>query len=146
MITTSTFQLKNLFTFLILLNICPGISAQDVYMHWARVLGGTGNITAKAIAVDNNGNVFTTGSFTDTADVDPGNGTVNLISPDPIYGDFFVSKLNASGDYVNAYYTGGLGAQDYGNALITDSANNVFTAGYFHYSAVLTPTLLIHLY
>jgi hypothetical protein len=139
MITTSTFQLKNLFTFLILLNICTGISAQDVYMHWARVLGGTGNITARAIAVDNNGNVFTTGSFTDTADVDPGNGTVNLISPDPIYGDFFVSKLNVSGDYVNAYYTGGLGAQDYGNALITDAANNVFTAGYFHYSADFDP-------
>jgi hypothetical protein len=87
-------------------------------------LGGTGNSLAqevpvltwaKGMAIDHNartvtdinGNVYTTGSFIDIVDFDPGPGVFNLTSSVGNY-DIYVSKLDANGNFVWARQMGGL--------------------------------------
>ena len=60
--------------------------------EWSKGLGGTRNDRGHSIAVDDSGNVYTTGVFYSTADFDPGTGVANLISAGQY--DIFISKLN----------------------------------------------------
>ncbi len=64
---------------------------------WAKQMGGGSIATdsGNSIAVDANGNVYTTGAFYYTADFDPGSGTFYLTASG-VYADIFVSALDAS--------------------------------------------------
>ncbi len=57
---------------------------------WAKGISGTYNDMAEDLALDINGNIFTTGFFSGIADFDPGAGTNNLTSMGI---DAFISKL-----------------------------------------------------
>jgi ribosomal protein S11 len=59
---------------------------------WAKSFGGSTTDFGISIAVDASGNVYTTGSFQGTADLDPGAGTANFSSNGQ--SDVFVQKLN----------------------------------------------------
>ena len=90
---------------------------------WAKRMGGIKEDYGYAIALDANGNIHTTGSFTGTADFDPGAGIVNLLATGNgtlNYSDIFVSKLDAAGNYIWAKNLGG-SSQDVGIS-ITESA------------------------
>lgn len=95
---------------------------------WAKQLGGTGSDGGNAIAVDASENVYTAGTFSQTADFDPGAGTVNLTSAGK--GDAFISKLDASGDFVWAKQLGGT-LYDQAKYLVVDASGNVYTTGIF---------------
>jgi len=95
---------------------------------WAKQLGGVNHDEGLSIAVDGSGNVYTTGVFWGTADFDPGTSTHYLTSSGGP--DIFVSKLDASGNYVWAKKMGGI-STDAGNAIAVDSSGNVYTTGYF---------------
>jgi len=98
---------------------------------WAKRIGSgfvSGDI-AYGIAVDASGNVLTTGTFYGTCDFDPGAGTFYLSLPGGGY-NIFVSKLDASGNFVWAQAMGGGGYCE-GYAITTDAAGNVYTTGYF---------------
>jgi len=62
------------------------------------------------------------------ADFDPGAGTFNMISTG--FTDIFVSKLDASGNFVWAKRMGGTG-WDECYSIVVDSSGNVYTTGYF---------------
>ena len=96
---------------------------------WAKRMGGTLSDIGNSLAVDGAGNVYTTGNFSGTVDFDPGAGTVNLISAGGA--DIFVSKLNASGNFVWAKRTGGTGAE-IGSSIAIDASGNVYTTGYYN--------------
>ena len=103
---------------------------------WARGFGGAAFDYAYDIAVDGNGNVLTTGSYFGTVDFDPGAGTFNLTSAG--IDDAFVSKLDASGDFV---WAGSLGSSefDFGADVAVDDEGNVYTTGLFMASGDFDP-------
>lgn len=101
---------------------------------WAASLGA---ITGYSIALDAANNVYTTGYFADaTADFDPGPGTYNL--PYAANSDIFISKLDASGNFVWAKGMGGSG-NDGGEALAIDASNNIYVGGGFETSFDFDP-------
>ncbi|HLG36293.1 MAG TPA: T9SS type A sorting domain-containing protein [Bacteroidia bacterium] len=97
---------------------------------WAKRMGGTGNDWGYSAAIDASGNVYTAGSYSGTADFDPGIGIFNLTSVGG--GDLFISKLDNSGNFLWAKAMGGLN-YDYCYSIALGSAGNrdVYTTGSF---------------
>ena len=79
-----------------------------------------------AVAVDGDGNIYTAGAFEVTVDFDPGPGTTNLTPSG--FADFFVSKVDSSGDLV---WVKSLAAPSYASAygLALDDLDNVYVTG-----------------
>ena len=102
---------------------------------WAKQFGGVNSLYIKnagiSIAVDNAGNVITSGQFQGITDFDPGPGTYNLSSNYWGAVDVFVTKLNASGNLVWAKSFGGI-SNDQAADIVLDAAGNVFASGAFH--------------
>ncbi len=97
---------------------------------WIRQLGGTQDDYAAAITIDFFGAVYSTGSFVGTADFDPGVTTQTFISGG--YSDIFVSKLDASGNYVWAKHFNGSTNASFGSSIKVDQSGNVYTTGGFY--------------
>jgi hypothetical protein len=95
---------------------------------WAKQVGGTGVSQAEAISIDAQGNVYTTGNFTQTAVFDSGSGLYNLTSFDNK--DIFIAKLDASGNFIWVKQIGGTDNQ-YGMSIAIDDFDNVYTAGFY---------------
>lgn len=96
---------------------------------WAAAMGGPGMDIAEAVAVDDQGNVLTTGTFALDADLDPGAGLATLTSVGGL--DVFVSKLDANGAFVWAKGFGGLSGEDAGRSIAVNSVGEVHVAGQF---------------
>lgn len=92
---------------------------------WAKSMGGAGGGGGSSIAVDANGNVFTTGHYSGTGDFDPGPGIFNLNS-----GGVFISKLDAAGNFVWAKNIGTEG--DGALSIYVDASGNIYTTGKFY--------------
>lgn len=95
---------------------------------WAIAMGGTGADFGQSIAVDAAGNVYSTGSFGETADLDPGPGTANFTASGP--NDVFLSQLDPDAGFVWAKAFGGSGF-DGGASIAVDPPGNVHSTGYF---------------
>lgn len=105
---------------------------------WAKQMGGNGLDWANSIAIDALGNIYTTGIFSDTADFDPGPGVFNLAAIACCGSNIFVSKLDASGNFVWAKQITGPNA-DEGLSIAVDASGNVYTTGYFAGTADFDP-------
>ena len=103
---------------------------------WAKSFGGSSEDYGRSIAVDSSGNVYTTGSYNDTADFDPGAGTSNLNGNN--MDDVFVSKLNSVGNFVWAKRFAGI-SSDVGYSIAVDSSGNVYTTGNFFFTVDFDP-------
>lgn len=101
---------------------------QNVSLQWANAFGGWANDYGRAIAVDDNGNVYVTGQFADAVDFDPGPGVYSITPYDHF--DIFVSKFDKNGNFLWVKTVGGEGA-DGGNAIAIDSKGNVVYTAYF---------------
>ncbi|MBL7909630.1 MAG: T9SS type A sorting domain-containing protein [Bacteroidia bacterium] len=95
---------------------------------WAKQMGGASAEKSYWLNLDASGNVYTTGFFSATADFDPGVGSANLTATGS--NDIFVSKLDASGNYVwaKAFVGTTFGS---GNSIAIDASNNVYITGFF---------------
>ncbi len=102
------------------------LDASGTYV-WARQLGGTSQDHSYEVDVDASGNTYVTGSFSGTADFDPGAGTANLTAISEY--NAYVVKLDASGTYVWARQFGGLGT--YGFGVDVDASGNTYVTGEF---------------
>lgn len=96
---------------------------------WAKHMGGGLQDQGLSIITDNNGNVYTTGSFRATVDFDPGAGIQNLTSIG--HYDVFIQKLDADGNFQWAKHMGRFGEYQAGKSIATDDSGNVYTTGYF---------------
>ena len=109
---------------------------QDIYIQkldangnfiWAKSMGGSSLDQGLSITTDALGNVYTTGTFQDTVDFDPGLGALSLISAGA---DIYIQKLDANGNFIWAKSMGGTG-DDYVKSVTTDALGNVYTTGWF---------------
>lgn len=99
---------------------------------WARVIGGMSDDKAGDVSVDLLGNVFISGSFEDTTDLDPSIDTFNVISNGQT--DIFIVKLTSDGDFVwgksigtpNSELTGVNELKPSGNYCLSGEYNDVY--------------------
>jgi len=80
------------------------------------------------IATDTSGNIYLSGLFSDSADVDPGPGSHYLISNGQ--SDAFICKLDSTGSFLWGHNIGGLLA-DGGTSVAIDYSKNVYFVGTF---------------
>jgi len=108
-------------------------------LTWAKSMGGPSQDYGTGVTVDGSGNVYTIGRFQGTADFDPGAGTFDLTS----FGgsDIFISKLDASGNFVWAIQLGG-SDWDVGNSITLDGSGNIYISrGLLRALPILIPVL-----
>ncbi|MEY2640997.1 MAG: hypothetical protein RL150_390 [Candidatus Parcubacteria bacterium] len=97
---------------------------------WTRAVGGTAADSANSVATDSSGNVFITGSFTGTVDLDGTAGTDSRTS-NTSSTDVFITKYNADGTYGWSRVFGGTTSNDQGIGISVDGDGNVYTTGEF---------------
>jgi len=91
-------------------------------------IGGSGNDWGYDITTDSNGNVWATGSFSGSIDID-GDGNNDLTSNG--FSDSYVAKFDSNGDLVKALNIGGSYHTSDGYGITTDSNGNVWATGSF---------------
>jgi len=97
-------------------------------LMWVKKMGGIGRDVGYSIVSDAGGNVYTTGSFNDTVDFDPGIEVLNLISS--YSDDVFIQKLDNDGNLLWVKQIGGIYNQ-FGFSITTDAEENVYITGSF---------------
>ncbi|MEM9024006.1 MAG: hypothetical protein AAGB22_09705, partial [Bacteroidota bacterium] len=96
---------------------------------WVKSIGGTTNSDrALGLVSDDAGNIYSTGSFRDTVDFDPGVGTSSLFGEGT--SDGYLLKLDSSGNFQWANRFGGSGA-DVSTSIDLDAAGNPYVTGRF---------------
>jgi hypothetical protein len=104
-------------------------------LQWAQAFTGAGDDSPWGIAVDAQGNVYTTGTFTDTVTI----GSQTLTSRGDA--DGYLAKLNPSGQIQWVRQFGGTGHDFIGDVGV-DAAGNVYTTGGFVGTMTLGDTTL----
>lgn len=111
---------------------------RDIFVHkmdtygnfrWAKSFGDIGDDRGQCINVDSLGNVYITGIFRYSLDLDPGPDTALVTTNGN--NDFFVLKLDSLGNYVWGKAFGG-GSSDQAYSSIIDASGNIYTTGSFH--------------
>jgi hypothetical protein len=91
---------------------------------WAKNAGGTFDDLANDLALDNNNNIFLTGSFTGGTII--GTNTLNSIGSK----DYFIAKFDLNG--INLWAKSGISTNpDEGISITTDNGGNSYIAGKF---------------
>ena len=96
----------------------------DGNWQWATKAGGTGSDVGFVITIDDAGNSYVTGFFSDTATF----GSYSLTSSGGE--DIFVAKIDADGNWQWATKAGGTNA-DFGYGITIDDAGNSYVTGFF---------------
>lgn len=103
---------------------------------WTRTIGGTGFDRTQAVATDAQGNVYATGFFQGTVDLNPEQGVENYTAA---LEDGFALKLSPNGEFINASVIGGPGS-DYSYGIVTDAIGGIYTCGSFTQTADFDPS------
>ena len=97
--------------------------------QWVTQAGGVNVDIGRSITIDSAGNTYITGGFRQTATF----GSSSLISSG--YGDIFVAKMDAGGNWQWATQAGGVG-WDSGVGITIDNAGNTYITGIFEETAI----------
>ena len=108
---------------------------------WAKSFGGVGVDIVESCALDDLGNLYTTGRFANTTDFDPGTGVFNL-TPTGL-NDIFIQKLNSNGDFDWAVSLGGNNFEG-GQYIEVNEEDQVHAVGYFVDTSDMDPGVNVH--
>ncbi|HEY8504337.1 MAG TPA: SBBP repeat-containing protein, partial [Gemmataceae bacterium] len=103
---------------------------------WARKLGGAGKDVGTGLDTDPDGNVYVTGDFQLTADLDPAAGGAYDLTAQGV--DSYAVKMTGDSLLVWAFPTGGPGTDVHGGVTV-DSAGTVTVAGHFEQTVDFDP-------
>ena len=104
------------------------LNAAGSALVYSTYLGGSGFDRGDGITVDSSGNAYLSGDTIST-DFPTANPLQPALGGGEIYGDAFVTKLNASGSaLVYSTYLGGSG-DEIGNGIAVDASGNAYVAG-----------------
>ncbi len=95
---------------------------------WAKTFSTTANSIGRSIVLDGSGNIISAGSFDGILDLDPSSVT-NTVASNGL-DDIYISKLDASGNFVWGKSIGGSNT-DIVNSIKTDGLGSIFLTGYF---------------
>lgn len=104
---------------------------------WGKGIGGADSEEGKSIAVDANGNVYTTGYFSGAVNFDPNGGMTWLSSAGNI--DAFVQKLDPMGNLEWATSMGGY-SHDWGYDITVDASGASYVTGRFEGTVDFNPS------
>lgn len=129
---------NSLFGPLLLILGMTGLSgiAHAQVLDWAVSVGGKAVDDNRSLAVDHHGNIYLAGTFSDTADFNPGSATDVLVPAGRA--DAFLAKYDPESNYQWAIRMGG-SAFDYGKGVAVDAQGNVYVVGYFVMKANFNP-------
>jgi hypothetical protein len=113
------------------------LAKHDRYGHliWAKSFGGKGYDYLISMNRDEHGNLYMTGYFTDSADLDPGPGTSLFRTAAPTSSEGFLLKTDSSGNLIFAVQSISL---NYMGAK-SDEAGNIYAYGFFNGTADFNP-------
>ena len=90
-------------------------------------VGFGGSLSVTKSVKDSNGNVYLIGNFNVVADFNPSSTETNLTAISSQYGDMFISKYNANGDFL---WVKGIGGTGYVNcSAVVIGGNFIYLAG-----------------
>lgn len=108
----------------------------DANFIWAKQIGGTGTDYIRGLDLDENGNIYCIGAFSNVADMDPSDGNVYYTSHGGL--DVYVAELDVNGEYVWSGHIGGT-VDDNGVNVEISSSGNIYLSGYFLGTADFNP-------
>ena len=99
---------------------------------WQKGLGGTGSGSdaGYSIDADGNSNLYLTGIFKGTVDLDPSGSTASFTNATAATFDGFITKLDSAGNFIWASQLGGTGTV-ISNHISVDANSNAYISGYF---------------
>lgn len=132
--------MKNIYIIIILTLISFTAICQQAEFQWANSFGSAGYDKGNAIAVDANGNVYSTGIFYDTISLNI-NGTYTNLSS---YGsaDIYLLKQDASGNFLWLKQIGGT-SFDNVDAMAIDASGYLYLTGSFSGTCDFDPDVAV---
>jgi len=92
---------------------------------WAKTWGGLIVDNCRGVAIDDTGNIYTTGYYAGTVDFDPEGGDPHTT------GAIFLSKLDRTGNFLWAKTWGISSYNDHGYGVAVDNSGNIYITGEF---------------
>jgi len=114
------------------------VHGQSPNWIWANGIGGAGQDWGGSVSIDNSGNSYMSGYFSNTVDFNPGPGTFNMNAPGSTTAAF-ITKTDSAGNFV---WAKAMKSTSFiiGNAITIDAARNTYTTGFFQGNADLDPS------
>ncbi len=132
--------MKYLLSTLLATLFCSSIFSQSFKSNYSFTAGNTGSDQIQDITTDAQGNIYITGSFTDSVDFDPGPGTYYLTTPMGNKPDAFIQKLDANGNFLWAKsFRGTYNDIEIGQNIAVDDTGNVYMSGSYQRNIFFTP-------
>lgn len=103
---------------------------------WVKTIGGFQGQKVYDLAIDEDGSIYTAGTFTGLSDFDPSSGTYYINST---LDDAFIQKMTSNGDFLWANAISGP-SSDVAFSIDVGKAKNVYTSGYYTFSADFDPS------
>lgn len=127
-------------------NMSLSNGGDDVYLlklnkngdfEWVRTFGGNGDDWSQAVKAGPYGEVYITGRFQDTVDMNPGVGIHEFITTG--FTDMFITKFNSAGEFESATHIGGANYVS-GFGIEVGHSGEVYCTGDFFTTIDFDPT------
>jgi hypothetical protein len=114
-------------------------NAQNGSLIWAKAIGGSSVDNAHAIAADQQNNIYLTGAFSDTIDMDPSASSSLLIATGN-YQDPYLARYDSNGNISWAFSLYGSSLPGYGRDVEISPDNAVVLGGVFNNTVDFDPS------